>query len=83
MAVPAFEFGNPRVEPFNFFDRNQVSFTQEFSDSDLVGVHANRLITVSETALAVAEANGRILLAAASSVSWPEELSRAVWTVKI
>jgi len=54
---------------------DQVYFPQKFDDLCLVRFHANRLITVGRTALAVAEANGMILLAA-SSVSCSEKLQK-------
>jgi hypothetical protein len=35
LAVLVFQFDDPHVEPFDFFEGDQVDFTQEFNDLGL------------------------------------------------
>ena len=46
LAMLVLQFDNPHVEPFDFFEGNQVDFTQQFYDLVLGCVHA-RIMTVA------------------------------------
>lgn len=39
VANAVLKFGNPHIEPFDFFKGDQVYFPQEFDDPGLVTVH--------------------------------------------
>ena len=43
LAVLVVQFDNPHVEPFDFFEGDQVYFTQEFDDLGLDCVHERNM----------------------------------------
>jgi hypothetical protein len=46
LAVLVLKFDNPQVEPFDFFEGDQVYFSEEFDDPGLIAIHA-RIMAVA------------------------------------